>query len=82
MGSKLNDRSYKHFFIAETCARMIEDKEVKSFFEFLISNKASNEYTSNLNKYVTDAKHNMQWRFQYMTWERMQTYAKNEGIIH
>ena len=56
MGSKLNDRSYKHFFIAETCARMIEDKEVKSFFEFLISNKASNEYTSNLNKYVTDAK--------------------------
>ena len=78
--TKLNDRSYKHFFIAETCARMIEDKEVKSFFEFLISNKASNEYTSNLNKYVTDAKHNMQWRFQYMTWERMQTYAKNEGI--
>ena len=59
---------------------MIEDKEVKSFFEFLISNKASNEYTSNLNKYVSDAKHNMQWRFQYMTWERMQTYAKNEGI--
>ena len=59
---------------------MIKDKEIKSFFEFLISNKATSDYTSDLNKYVTDAKHNMQWRVQYMTWERVQTYARNEGI--
>ena len=78
--TKLNDRALKHFFIAKTCAKMIEDKEVRSFFEFLISNKASNEFTSNLNKYVTDAKHNMQWRFQYMTFARIQTYAREEGI--
>lgn len=78
--TKLNDRALKHFFIAKTCAKMIEDKEIKSFFEFLISNRASNDYTSDLNKYVNDAKHNMQWRFQYMTWERVQTYARNEGI--
>ena len=78
--TKLNDRAYKHFFIAKTCAKMIEDKEVRSFFEFLISNKASNEYTSNLGKYVSDAKHNMQWRFQYMTFARIQAYAREEGI--
>ena len=78
--TKLNDRTLKHFFIAKTCAKMIEDKEVRSFFEFLISNKASTEYTSDLDKYVTDAKHNMQWRFQYMTFARIQTYAREEGI--
>ena len=78
--TKLNDRALKHFFIAKTCAKMIEDKEVRSFFEFLISNKASTEYTSDLDKYVTDAKHNMQWRFQYMTFARIQTYARDEGI--
>lgn len=39
--TKLNDRAYKHFFIAPTCAKMIKDKEVKSFFEFLISNRGT-----------------------------------------
>ena len=78
--TKLNDRALKYFFIAKNCAKMIEDNEVRSFFNFLITNKASNEYTSNLDEYVIDAKHNMQWRFQYMTWERQQTYAMDKGI--
>jgi predicted transposase/invertase (TIGR01784 family) len=77
--TKLNDRALKHFFIAETCAKMIENKEARSFFEFLISNKATSSYTSDLDKYVTDAKHNMQWRVQYMTWERQRTYDFNAG---
>ena len=77
--TRLNDRAFKHFFIAETCAKMIEDREARSFFEFLISNKTSDNYTSDLDKYVTDAKHNMQWRVQYMTWERQQAYAFQEG---
>ena len=76
---KLNDRTVKHFFIAETCAKMIEDEEAKSFFEFLISNRPSDKYTSDLDSYVIDAKHNMQWRFQYMTIERMQSYAFDAG---
>ena len=77
--TKLDDGALKHFFIANTCAKMIEDEEVRSFFKFLISNKATSDYTSDLNKYVTDAKHNMQWRVQYMTWERQRTYDFNAG---
>ena len=77
--TKLYDGALKHFFIAKSCAKMIDDKEARSFFNFLISNKATSDYTSDLNKYVTDAKHNMQWRVQYMTWERQQTYAFNAG---
>ena len=58
---------------------MIKDKEVKSFFEFLISNKAQTNYTSALSKYVADAKRNTQWRLQYMTVERLERYAFKNG---
>ena len=77
--TKLNDRSYKHFFIAQNCARMMKDKDVQGFFEFLISNKAQTLYTSDLSKYVADAKHNTQWRLQYMTVERLERYAFKNG---
>lgn len=77
--TKLRDRDYKHFFIAPTCAKIIEDEEVRGFFEFLISNNPSTDYTKDLKDYVNDAKHNMQWRFQFMTWERIKTYAFEEG---
>ncbi len=77
--TKLNDRAYKHFFYASSCAKMIEDEDEKSFFNFLISNRAGNRFTSDLKDYVADAKHNMQWRFQFMTWERQRAYDYDDG---
>ena len=77
--TKLNDRAYKHFFIAPRCATMIEDEEIRGFFEFLISNRAKTKYTTSLSNYVEDARHNTQWRLQYMTWERQRTYDYDEG---
>ena len=77
----LNDRTQKCFFIADLCARMIENEEIRSFFEFLISNRAGSKYTKDLKEYVSDAKHNSQWRVQYMTWERQQAYAFENGRI-
>jgi len=77
--TKLNDRDFKHFFIAPTCAKMIEDEEIRSFFNFLISNSAKSRFTSMLSGYVNNAKHNMQWRVQYMTFARQQYYAFQDG---
>ncbi len=77
--TKLNDRAYKHFFYASSCAKMIDDEEARSFFEFLVSNRAGNRFTSDLKDYVADAKHNMQWRFQFMTWERQRAYDYDDG---
>ncbi|WP_407434652.1 Rpn family recombination-promoting nuclease/putative transposase [Treponema sp.] len=77
--TKLNDRAYKHFFIAPLCARMVADKEVKDFFEFLISNRAADDYTNSLQDYVKAAKKNAQWKEQYMTYERIQAYAYDDG---
>ena len=59
---------------------MVEDKEVRAFFEFLVSNKSADNFTNELHDYVNDAKHNMQWRVQYMTWERQRTYDREEGM--
>lgn len=80
----LNDGDYKHFFIAPTCAKMIENTELKAFFELLVTNSANSKFTSHLKDYVEDAKHNMQWRFQYMTYLRQINYermaAREEGL--
>ena len=76
---KLNDQDYKHFFIAPICAKMIKDSELRAFFELLVTNKSSNDYTSNLKSYVEDAKHNFQWRFQYMTYLRQRNYDIETG---
>ena len=43
------------------------------------SNHAGNGFTSDLKDYVADAKHNMQWRFQFMTWERQRAYDYEDG---
>lgn len=78
--TKLNDRDYKHFFIAPICANIIIDQRLKEFFEFLTSNSPCSDHTSKLKEYVNDAKHNMQWRHEYMTIQRMQAYAYDEGL--
>ncbi len=75
----LDDRSYKYFFIAPTCARILADAEQQAFFELLTANKASSPFTDKLKGYIEDAKQNTQWRVQYMTWERQQAYAFNNG---
>ena len=77
---KLNDRDFKYFFIARNCAKMLKDVELKAFFKLLVSNKPTSEFTSNLKTYVDDAKHNMQWRHQYMTYLRQRNYDLEEGM--
>ena len=79
--TKLGDRTYKHFFFAPMCAKMIKDVETKAFFEFLISNKASTGYTDELKIYVADAKQSTENKRQFMEWERQRAYDKEEGIL-
>ena len=77
--TRLNDRAYKHFFIAQNCAKMAKDKDIREFFEFLLSNKPKSAFTAELRDYATDATHNTQWRIQYMTWERQRSYDLTAG---
>ena len=76
---KLNDRDYKHFFIAPTCAKMLEDREIRSFFDFLITGKTSSSFTKELEGYVAEAKQNHEYKRQFMNWERQRAYDFDDG---
>ena len=41
--------------------------------------RAESGFTERLQTYINDARHNTQWRMQYMTWERQQAYAFESG---
>ena len=77
--TKLNDRAYKHFLFAPLCAKMIKDEETKAFFGFLMSNKASTDFTDELKIYVADAKQSTENKRQFMEWERQRAYDLEEG---
>ena len=79
----LKDRMYKHFFIVPECAKMMQDRERKAFFSLFIpgmEGTAGTALTDRLKKLVEDAKQNMQWRKQYMTWERQRAYDYQDGL--
>ena len=82
--TKLNDRDYKHFFIAPTCAKILKDEEIKSFFDFLVTGIPSNNFTKELEGYVAEAKQNHNYKRQFMEWERQRAYdfadGKQEGL--
>ena len=62
---KLNDRAFKYFFIAENYDKIL-NAEQKAFLKLLISNEATNSFSDKIVKLVADAKHNTQWRRQFM----------------
>ena len=78
--TELGDRAFKHFFIVPSCAKMLKSAELRAFFKFVIDNCAETEYTIDLHSYVESAKKNLQWRWQYMNWERQRTYDFDAGM--
>ena len=75
---KLNDRAYKYFFIAENYAK-IQDERQKAFLKLVIDNQPTNAFADKISKLVDDAKHNTQWRKQFMDWEIEKAYSFDAG---
>lgn len=79
---KLNDRTYKLFFIANNYDRILDEKQ-KAFLKLVVSNGdssgQSDSFTERLNKLVEEAKVNSQWRKQFMEWEREMAMKFREG---
>lgn len=70
---KLNDRSYKYFYIANNYDKILDEKQ-RAFLK-LVTSKGDSEshsdaFTEKISKLVEEAKINSQWRKQYMEWER------------
>ena len=81
---RLNDRAYKYFFIASNCDKILNEKQ-KAFLKVVVGQKASDSFSRKIEELTQDAKHNTQWRHQYMEWERQRTYdfeaGKEAGIV-
>ena len=75
---KLNDRTYKYFFIAKNYDKIL-DEEQKAFLKLVISNESTGDFANRVSKLVDDAKHNTQWRKQFMDMEIEKRYAFREG---
>ena len=75
---KLNDRSYKYFFIASNCDKILNEKQ-KAFMELVIGRKPKDKFCERLARLTEEAKKNTQWRKQYMEWERQRTYDYESG---
>lgn len=73
-------RAYKYFFIAQNYDKILDEKQ-KAFLELVISPdvKGTNSFTEKVTKLVEEAKHNAQWRKQFMEWERQMAYKFREG---
>ena len=75
---KLKDRAYKMFYIARNYDKIFDERQ-KAFLKLVISNKSTDSFGDKVSKLVEDAKHNIQWRRQYMEWERQMAYKYREG---
>ena len=74
----LNDRAYKYFFIAKNYDKILNEDQ-KDFLMFVLSNECSSGFSNKISKMVEAAKHNTQWRKQFMEFERQMAYSFREG---
>lgn len=78
-GINLGDETYKIFFNARMYDTMKSEEE-KSFFNYLCYGKAASAFTRNLDELMSRAKHNAQWRHQFMTWEQEVNISYHNGV--
>ena len=71
--------TYKIFFNAQKYDIMPSEEE-KDFFKFLSGGSADSEFTQDFDLLVTSARHNAQWRQQFMTWEQEVQLSYNRGL--
>ncbi len=75
---RLNDRAFKYFFIASNCDKILDERQ-KAFLRVVVGQKASDSFSKKIVQLTEEAKHNTQWKRQYMEWERQRTYDFENG---
>ncbi len=66
------------FFIAKNSDKILNEEQ-KAFLQLIINNKGTDSFTKQIEKLAEDAKHNLQWKRQYMEWERQRVYDFEAG---
>lgn len=76
---KLGDETYKIFFNARKYDKMLSEEE-RDFFKYLTGGAVKSDFTDKLDQLVSEAKHNAQWRHQFMTWEQEVQISYRNGV--
>ena len=66
------------FFIAKNSDKILNEEQ-KAFLELITHNKGTDSFTKQIEKLAEDAKSNLQWKRQYMEWERQRVYDFEAG---
>jgi len=75
---KLNDRTYKYFFIANNCDKLSDGRQ-KELLNLVLKNEGSDVFSKKILSLVDNAKKNSQWRQKYMEYERQRAYDMAAG---
>ena len=68
----------KYFFIAENYDKILNEDQ-KAFLRLVMENKQTSAFTDKILGMVENAKHNTQWRKQFMDFEREIAYSFRSG---
>lgn len=65
------------FLLSRTVKNIKRKAEI--LLQLVLGQKASDNFTKRIEELPEEAKHNTQWRQQYMEWERQRTYDFENG---
>ena len=75
---KLGDRTLKCFFISANCDKLLNEEQ-KAFMRLVCGGASSNPFTDRVAHLTEDAKRNLEYKRQYMEWERQKAYEFKRG---
>ncbi len=74
----LGDRTLKYFFISDNCDKLL-NKEQRAFLQLVSGRESSDAFTQRIASLTDRVKRNIEYKRQFMEWERQKTYLFNKG---
>ena len=74
----LGDRTLKYFFISDNCDKLL-NKEQRAFLQLVSGRESSDAFTQRIASLTDGVKRNIEYKRQFMEWERQKTYLFNKG---
>ena len=74
----LGDRALKYFFISDNCDKLFNEEQ-RAFLRLVSGQEGSDAFTKRIASLADGVKQNMDYKRQFMEWERQKTYLFNKG---
>ena len=74
----LGDRALKYFFISDNCDKLLNEEQ-RAFLRLVSGQEGSDAFTRRIASLTDGVKRNMEYKRQFMEWERQKTYLFNKG---